>query len=313
MTGARPTAPGQPPFSYTAYGLGIHSELPLPELEPGNGEADVTIRLGVVDRPAPERTGPGVRHATTGDETLLALDPVGKMVVRGGRELVVDAVPDVGAAVLRTFLLGPGLGTLLIQRGLLVLHASAVDADGGAIVFVGGAGWGKSTTAAALHSHGCPVVADDIVPLELEGARARVLPGFPHLKLWLEVASTLGSDPAEWSRIYPELAKGYQRTEQGFSGRPRPLAAIYLLAEGDELAIEPVGARDAMIELVRHSWAPSLFHALAPREHFDHCTRLARQVPLRRLTRPRRLDLLADLADLVERDARTLSRQDDRS
>jgi len=35
--------------SYTAYGLGIHAELALPELLPGSESPDVTIRLGTVD------------------------------------------------------------------------------------------------------------------------------------------------------------------------------------------------------------------------------------------------------------------------
>ena len=40
----------RPGFFYTAYGLGIHSVLPLPELEGKEVAADVVVHLGQVDR-----------------------------------------------------------------------------------------------------------------------------------------------------------------------------------------------------------------------------------------------------------------------
>jgi len=37
-------------YSYIAYGLGIRSALPLPELTVGEAAQDVVLRLGKVDR-----------------------------------------------------------------------------------------------------------------------------------------------------------------------------------------------------------------------------------------------------------------------
>ncbi|NBC85561.1 MAG: hypothetical protein GVY25_05150, partial [Bacteroidetes bacterium] len=51
-------------------------------------------------------------------------------------------VPDVAEGTLRAPLLGVVLGTLLHQRGLHTLHASAVVVDGGAVAFVGEKGAG---------------------------------------------------------------------------------------------------------------------------------------------------------------------------
>ena len=58
-----------------------------------------------------------------------------------------------------TYLLGPVMGFVLLLRGLVSLHASAIVVDDAAIAFVGPAGAGKSTTAAAFSARGFSVLA----------------------------------------------------------------------------------------------------------------------------------------------------------
>ena len=90
-----------------------------------------------------------------------------------------------------TFLLGPVLGFLLRLRGITCLHASAVVLDGRAVAFVGDAGAGKSTTAAAFARRGHPVLSDDVVALvEREGA-FHVLPAYGYLSLWADSVTML--------------------------------------------------------------------------------------------------------------------------
>jgi hypothetical protein len=64
-----------------------------------------------------------------------------------------------------TYLLGPVLGLVLHLRGIPCLHASSVAIGDRAIALLGGAGAGKSTTAAAFAQRGFPVLTDDIVAL----------------------------------------------------------------------------------------------------------------------------------------------------
>src|SRR4051794_13306349 len=114
-------------YSYSAYGLGIGSALPLPELlEQGERRPDVMIRLDAVsDAPPPLPSG-GMTGWARRDESCLVVPGVGAMLIRHGREIVLDAVPEADAAACRLFLLGPAMGLLLHQRGFLVLHASAM-------------------------------------------------------------------------------------------------------------------------------------------------------------------------------------------
>src|SRR5207245_2121597 len=109
---------------------------------------------------------------------------VGAFQITAGREIIVEPASGVEARVLRLFLLGPALALLLVQRGLLVLHASAVEVAGRAIAFLGESGQGKSTTAAAFHACGHPVVADDVVAVQIEDGGPLIYPGLPQLNLW---------------------------------------------------------------------------------------------------------------------------------
>ena len=81
------------------------------------------------------------------------------------RKLSADNVPD---ANIRLYLLGSAMGVLLHQRGLLPLHANAVEIDGKAFAFMGASGSGKSTLAAWFHDHGYRIIADDVCAVRFE-------------------------------------------------------------------------------------------------------------------------------------------------
>ena len=147
-------------FVYTAYGLGIESVIRLSGPPEGSASKDVQIRRGKVTFPleAQEQW-----TWATESEVYCRISNVGAIQVSCGSEVVVDAPAEVADATIGLYLLGPVLGILLQQRGLLVLHGSAVSFNGGVAAFLGNSGWGKSTMAGALAKRGHPVVTDDIV------------------------------------------------------------------------------------------------------------------------------------------------------
>ena len=76
-----------------------------------------------------------------------------------------DALTDADAA---SYLAGYVLAFVLRLRGSVPLHASAVAIDGRALLFVGDSWAGKSSTAAAFSILGYPVLADDIVRIDVD-------------------------------------------------------------------------------------------------------------------------------------------------
>ncbi len=290
-------------FGYQAYGLSIRSGIRLPELLPHRARADAIVRLGRADRR--HRTGDPARLAhVTARSTYLWWDGVGAIRVHGGREILADRVAGAEPRVLRSFLLGPAFGALLRQRGALVLHASAVKLEGGAIVFLGGSGWGKSTLAAALHARGHPLLADDVVALRADGARWLVSPSFPQLSLWPDAASVLGSPPDSLPRLHPSGQKRTRRAGVRFSTEPCSLSRLYVLAAGASHAIEALPRCDALVELLRHSYGALTLHRVRTTKHFRQCARLAAEIPVTRLRFPRSLTALPEVACLVEEDSR---------
>ena len=197
-------------YTYRAYGLEMASELPLPELRPAppSEVPDVVFRLGSLDRraSAPETADEGHRDFRRG-EAFFQWEVVGRILVRGGREIVIDPNHDVEAALLRAPLLGPVMAALLQQRGVLTLHASAAVIDGQVVAFLGRKGWGKSTTAAALHAHGHTLIGDDILAVRHDERQPVALVGFPQLKLFPDSVAAVGEDPDSVPRMHSLVSK----------------------------------------------------------------------------------------------------------
>lgn len=296
-------------FLYNAYGLQLHSHLALPELIPAataevSAVADISIQL--TRHASPPDVAGGFEVSFSDPETIRIRSKLaGTFWMKRGREMLVEPTDDADDSLLRLFILGPALAMILYQRGLFILHASAARVGGEAVAFLGHSGWGKSTTAAALHARGHEVVADDMVAVQLGsgGLRPIVWPGFPQLKLWPEAADALGKDSENLPRLHRSSEKRGHRLTEGFSPSALPLKRIYVLAEGDRQQIEQLPPQESVIELVRHSFGTRLLSSQPGGAHFLRCANLARRMPLHRLSRPRALDELAALAQLIEQDS----------
>lgn len=294
--------------SQSAYGLRISSDLALPELgaETAGVVADVTIRLGVIDRP-PLEIDPDANGAfqSAPDEVYFYYPVAGKFLVRAGCEVTVEPGPGVDEATLRFFILGVTMGVLLHQRGTLALHASAVAVDGGAVAFLGQSGEGKSTMAARLHQRGHNLLTDDILALDLGIADLpQAWPGFSQLKLWPDTVSDLGIDPEALPTLMSISEKRAYRLQGGFATQPLPLKRIYVLGEGPEIVTTPRDSQKAFQDLVCHTYALRFIGASgATAAHMRQCAQLIRTVPIICLQRPRRMKDLDAVAALIEHDA----------
>lgn len=260
------------------------------------------MRQGRIDRTPSGAPDDAVLQWARRDDVCIRYAGGATFRIRDGRDIEFD--PDDGAdgRALRLLLLGPALAVLLHQRGLLVLHASAIALGESAAAFVGQKGEGKSTLAAALHARGHPLVADDLVPIQFDDPRAvRVRAGFPQLKLGPDVVRQLGEDPALLPRLHPDYEKRARRVDGLAPGPALPLAGIYVLESSDEQAIVPLPAQERFVELVRHSYLAELLESTGEAAgHFKQVVSLASRVPVHRLRRPRDLATLPRIAQLVE-------------
>lgn len=295
-------------YSYVAYGLKIRAEFPLPELPLGNGAPpDLTIRRGKINRQPGELSADGSYFARNGDEAYLFWEEVGGFLVRDGSEIVVDPLPSAKDYIIRLPLLGTVLSAAICQLGLPGFHGSAVAIDGQGVSFLGYRGSGKSTMAAALYGRGHVLLADDLVAVKGLGKPERpiIVPSFPQLKLFPEAANaSLRDDPETLPRLIPGFEKRARRITEGFSMDPVPLRAFYLLETDSDVSIRLVSPQEALLHLIKHSYAVRIFKKSvkgpSAAQHFQQCTELLRKVPVFALKRPRCLDRLVEISELVE-------------
>lgn len=283
-------------YIYTGYHLCIHSEVPLPDLAPAEGDADVTVRLGSLSHLSQTDTN-------RGNCVLGELEGIGKLLVTDGKTILIDPLPGVTETMLAPNILGAGMSVILRQRGLLVLHASAVAMNGKAVAFMGGSGWGKSTLAKALHDQGHQLITDDVLAIQTNQHEPIVFPAFPRVKLWPEAATFLGHDINTFFKTSPNALKLSCRFNHGFQETPLPLVRIYVLAKGDAHEITPLPPQDAFADLVRHTRAVNVLTEdkfLA--SHLQQCSSLIRQISFCRFTRKPSLADLPYLVKLVETD-----------
>jgi hypothetical protein len=115
--------------------------------------------------------------------------------------------------------------------GVIALHASAVDVGDKAILLVGDACAGKSTTAVMFARLGCRIVTEDVAPLLIEGRTIAVRSGCTDVALRPDAVKYLyGSADA-----LPRFSENWEKRRLDiaatgvFSHRSLPVAAIYML------------------------------------------------------------------------------------
>jgi len=249
--------------AYRLAALKIESDLELPDLQPwdgpANSEGDITFRLGTVPAQleAPDRVE-AIFQTRGHDEYLLALPGTGRILVRHGREVTVDAERGADPVSTRSLLTGPIQAVLWHQRGLLPLHANAVVIDGQAVALAGNSAAGKSALAATLVQLGHETLTDDICVIDVDAPRVTALPGVARLRLWRDTLDMLGIAPDGLNPVLSGKEKFFVDRWSGCSA-PRELAAVVVLvrrtniplAIGRLSGIAAVGALRDMIHTRR--------------------------------------------------------------
>jgi hypothetical protein len=211
------------------------------------------------------------------------------------------------------YLLGPVLGLLLRVRGVTCLHASAVAFGEQAVAFVGAAGAGKSTTAAALALRGQAVLSDDVVTLAEGNGSVFVYPAYPYLSLWPESVESLYGSAEMLPRFSPNYEKrclSLGKRELRFEERSLPLAAIYILGErrGDPAPImEEITPQRAFLTLVANTFATNAIGSGMRMKEFEILSRLVPNVRIRQLYAHQDASRISDLCELIMRDTEEMN------
>lgn len=192
---------------------------------------------------------------------------------------------------LDSYFVGPVMGCMLRLRGTVCLHASVVNIDEKAVLFLGKKSSGKSTTAAAFHKLGYKVLADDIAVITSNGNSFYVEPGYPKIRLRPNPVAALLDESTTKSlkKVYSHLSSRYLPLEEkeSFSAEPLPLGAIYILGtinQGDTTPfVEPIKSQEKIIRLAENTFASYVVNEELRKKEFAYLFQLAKKIPLSRL------------------------------
>jgi len=294
--------------AYSIYGLRLEADQCLPGmLEAGNGPpADVTVWTqhvptwvtGAIAGSKQLRFDSGDSHVglpATVQVWRYFDSGAFHFAYRGGVEFVIDSrgrgisVACTESATVQdatSYLVGVILGFALRLRGRLALHASVVVIDDRAVVLLGDAGSGKSTTAAVFAAMGHEILSDDVCALVESGGEFWVEPAYPGIRLWPETVEAIFGSSDALPRIAPAWDKRLLALSGGdhrFHSTRLPVGALYWLTESQRAKsssrVKELRASEQMMKLVSMSYPGYLLDRKMRSDEFDLLVRLAGNVP----------------------------------
>ena len=296
---------------YRGFGLWLRSDLALPELLPAATAADPDIRIRVTPEAARQWAASGAIEAewpsfvaAPGGGFVMRVAGICDYWVRDGGEIGLSPADDAEPASVRLFLIGSALGMALHQRGMLVLHGATVLREGGATIFVGESGQGKSTLAASLGRAGHAILGDDTMPLWPRAAGGfEVWPGSRMFKLWSNTIEALGETVDGLESVGRRFDKFFVPNEAQAPDEAVPINEVILLeaAEaGSEPVLEPLAGLEALRVISEHTYRPEYVSLLGREaEHFRQCSGLAGNIAVARLRRPWDMGRIGDTLALL--------------
>lgn len=294
-------------YCYIMYGKKIYTDLYFRQLVPIEPvtmeEADVVILEGKVSDAV--KQGEKEKNFSYGKEYGFLCNYTLWYEYFDGRRIVYERKEGANEEYVRTYLLGFGLSFLLLQRGELVVHCSAVSKDGKAYLVAGESGSGKSTITKVLLENGFTLMGDDTALVKVnENQVPMVYPAFPYQKLCRDVVDEKGLKVEELILVDEEKDKYLVPYEGAFSTEPVPFGGLFCLAVGNVEAciFETVNGVEKMQLCAMNLFARKLLgkKVLSPEIAFE-CFRIIGNVPVHTIIRPRVGDSAKEIWQYIQR------------
>lgn len=278
------------PPCFNAFGLNICCSLPGTDrfgLRSAQFPApNVSIHHGIVPPVLADAYYQTPQFSLSAEAFLMNIPGVARYLVQGGAEITVEKEFIALDSDVLTYALGTAMGVLLLQRGVLPFHGSAVRTPQGAVMFCGTQGAGKSTTAAALCQLGWEFMSDDVCAVYFSDGCPILFPGLSGAKLAADSFTYVNGGAPASSPVAPILQKyGFSFSS---SCDPAPLTAICILEPSDDaLSIRPLTGAARLTAVIAQLYRP-LFHEFlqVPPQRFACYTGISRHASVYQVSRP---------------------------
>jgi hypothetical protein len=297
-------------YYYKAFGLTFRSCIEHPDFISENeiADPDCIISYGAVPQ---KLKGPfnteGVFQITP-TRYLLNIDKIGRYLIENGKKITIEKAPGASERELLLFLWASAIAALLHQRGIIIVHSSAINLGGHAVIFSGRSGSGKSTIASTFATQkNARIISDDISAIYLnESGIPMVLPGYPLVKLWRDASEKLEIEWDETNLIRESVNKMIVNVSDRFEKNAVPLRQIYFLSyhnSGPALISEITGYKKLEL-LMGKIFRKKFVRKMKPgtTDVFLEASRILPQIRLCTLQRQHGMAILDETTGIIEID-----------
>lgn len=219
-------------------------------------------------------------------------------------------VPGISAATVEHLYLNQVLPMAMSRSGQFVFHASAVEIEHSAVAFLGEAGRGKSTLAAAFATRGMRFLTDDGLVLDAAEGGYDVRPSHPSIRLWQDSHAQLFPAGADCAPAVSYTSKARLLLGDGhtYCVEPRRLRAAYhLTANGhSNVGFRRLEPAKGLIAWAKHAFILDVEDQAFLADHFIRLAGLASRVPCFELDYPRDFGKLDDVISCIVAHAQAL-------
>ena len=283
---------------YYIYGLGIHTEVKLYDLDERKVQKDVLIHYGVVPGDIAAYTEKGLTSTMSPSRVWFRND-IGHFVITGGNDILVQPIGNAGEDELASFILGWCIAFLFQLRGATAIHSSAIEMDKQAVLISGFSGYGKSTTALSMIEAGYRYLADDIAMVD-PSTDMMIQPSFPQQKVCRNVAEKMESSRL----VYINERKdkfAYQNIDD-FCDEPRKLTTMFMLSryDGDKVLVEEVKGIAKLNGILKNLFLLDAYKAMGfTVEEKARCLEIAGKIDVYKISRPLNGDTVGEVRDTI--------------
>lgn len=284
-------------YKYRAFGLNIESVFPIVQVQSSDfTEPDVRIQAADLSlTPKEERKLAGYQC------TFFKVEDGYIFRITNGNLIQVDVSNAEYNAMLPVYLMGSCMGSILIQRGAMLLHGSCVTDGKHSILITGDSGAGKSTLASEFLSRGWRLVTDDVTTV-LNTDPPTVQSSYPSQKLWKDAMDRYGKqDSNVHSLITTDNREKYgiNVSELFFDGTV-PLSAIVRLIPADHgTVLSPIEGFAKVDQLLKNTYRLYFLEERHRQRHFQRCVTLATKIPMALAVRENGKDCAPALYDMI--------------
>ena len=297
-----------PTFKYRGFGLKIASNIAFPELFPDDFDReDVKIEAEPIDDPWFENLAARrVHQRMEPDIFRLHIPNTGRYRVQNGTLLQMEPRGASDPTAFRMYALTVAFSACLVQRNLMLLHASGIIRSDAVFLFAGASGAGKSTLLARLMQRGHRIFSDDVCVLDgrrnVQGSWLASA-SYPILKMHPEGIDRHFPTAVRWP-LWPDDPKMGVGFHAAFHADTMPVSGVALIvrdASVRRVEVQQIEGVQAFGALAGCTYRPGLIHTPVQQSAITKViSGLADSVPIFQVRRPDDPDDGADLSAAVE-------------